>query len=283
MVDNDAPNRNGHSTRYDCLVKELQDAGFDPLAAKQKWTVKLLERKLKAVNKRKQQHPQPAASVAAKIQYYLVLDYEATCDVDSGFDYLSEIIEFPALLVDRSTLAIVDTFHQYVKPSFRPHLTEFCTQLTGIEQSMVDNSKPFPQVFEQFLEWLQQHVESLDTVICVTDGPWDLRDFLEKECIYHCIQRPTFMRRIIDLRKVFANSYNLKLSGGNLDVMLKALDMEFEGRPHCGMDDTMNIYRVFRRIWSDGHEIPEHTSDVYKKRFRSKSFQAELAALQGSS
>ncbi|KAJ2993248.1 3'-5' exoribonuclease 1 [Globomyces sp. JEL0801] len=73
------------------------------------------------------QRPQPFA-------YYLVLDFEGTCDENSRFDYASEIIEFPVILIDGQTLQIVDQFHRYVRPILQPTLTEFCISLTGITQ-----------------------------------------------------------------------------------------------------------------------------------------------------
>lgn len=47
-----------------------------------------------------------------------------------------EIIEFPAILLDatggimHSSLAQIDRFHTYVRPTIHPKLTAFCTELT---------------------------------------------------------------------------------------------------------------------------------------------------------
>ncbi|KAI7870116.1 hypothetical protein BDF14DRAFT_143020 [Spinellus fusiger] len=41
--------------------------------------------------------------------YYLFFDVEATCELGGGFDYPNEIIEFPVVLVDAHTMAIVST------------------------------------------------------------------------------------------------------------------------------------------------------------------------------
>jgi len=47
--------------------------------------------------------------------YFLVLDFEATCDNNiSGWQH--EIIEFPTVLVNAKTLEIEDEFHVYIKP-----------------------------------------------------------------------------------------------------------------------------------------------------------------------
>ena len=43
-------------------------------------------------------------------QYYprmVVVDFEATCEEENPEDYIHEIIEFPAILVDTSTFSVV--------------------------------------------------------------------------------------------------------------------------------------------------------------------------------
>ncbi|KAG8916573.1 hypothetical protein FRC00_014672, partial [Tulasnella sp. 408] len=75
---------------------------------------------------------------------FLVLDVEATCEAGSRFDHPNEIIEWPVILMrwedkDETTgtgskLVIVDEFTSFVRPTWRPQLSEFCTSLTGITQ-----------------------------------------------------------------------------------------------------------------------------------------------------
>lgn len=82
-------------------------------------------------------------------------------------------------------LVRVDTFHSYVRPTWRPVLTDFCVSLTGIQQSTVDASPAFPDVLARFEAWLESWDlltdDRLESAIWVTDGPWDLRDFLPKQ------------------------------------------------------------------------------------------------------
>ena len=67
---------------------------------------------------------------------YVVLDFEATCDKDRKME-TQEIIEFPLVLVDAKTLKQVDEFRTYVRPTFHPELTNFCKELTGIQQEQL--------------------------------------------------------------------------------------------------------------------------------------------------
>ena len=63
-------------------------------------------------------------------EYYLVLDFEATCLQGMRIEP-QEIIEFPCLRINAKTLEIEDKFQEYVKPVERPKLSPFCTKLTG--------------------------------------------------------------------------------------------------------------------------------------------------------
>lgn len=43
--------------------------------------------------------------------------------------YFQEIIEFPVLMLNSSTLEVESIFHQYVLPTVHPELTGFCTEV----------------------------------------------------------------------------------------------------------------------------------------------------------
>lgn len=70
------------------------------------------------------------AIVKQDFDYFLVLDFEATCIKDMRLNP-QEIIEFPCLKVDAKTFQIVDKFHSYIRPVYRPKLSPFCIKLTG--------------------------------------------------------------------------------------------------------------------------------------------------------
>ena len=53
----------------------------------------------------------PAAGRTQPHDYYLVIDFEATCEEGRAFDYPNEIIEFPAILLDGSDLSEVRNGH----------------------------------------------------------------------------------------------------------------------------------------------------------------------------
>jgi inhibitor of KinA sporulation pathway (predicted exonuclease) len=65
--------------------------------------------------------------------YYLFLDFEANC-LENDESFFREIIEFPFVMVDSSTLKIEKEFKTFVKPTVNKEITKFCTELTGITQ-----------------------------------------------------------------------------------------------------------------------------------------------------
>jgi inhibitor of KinA sporulation pathway (predicted exonuclease) len=74
-----------------------------------------------------------------------------------------------------SRLEQLDTFHTYVRPTWKPILTEFCTSLTGITQV------------------------SLDTVLCTFDADVG-QETVDKS--------PTFSEMLVDLEK-WMNKWDL--------------------------------------------------------------------------
>jgi inhibitor of KinA sporulation pathway (predicted exonuclease) len=70
-------------------------------------------------------------------EYIAVIDFEATCDTNQGNNYPHEIIEFPIVLINVQQQMIV--IHCYCRPTMKPILSNFCTELTGIQQVWIDN------------------------------------------------------------------------------------------------------------------------------------------------
>ena len=256
----------------DALVKELQALGLNTEGKKADLIKRLKRFKKKQAESIKQQTRLDMKREQEQRQlpydYYLICDVEGTCIENSGFDYESEIIEFPVLLIQAETMSIIDQFHAYVRPLLHPELSEFCKSFTGITQETVDKSESFYKVFDQFLSWLEKHIEPpFKNCIFVTDGIWDLRDFVQKELTYMQVSRPPFMNQIIDIRKKFTKFYSR--DSLNLDGMLRFLDLSFEGREHSGIDDTKNVAKIFIKMVQDGHRM-DATTNLLKHKIKGK-------------
>ena len=181
--------------------------------------------------------------------YYVVIDFECTCWENQGPERLSkfphEIIEFPAVFLNSKTLEIDYEFHAYVKPTENIVLSPFCTELTGIEQYSVTEADDLASVLFSFEQFLCDNGIS-DFVPC-TDGPWDFQKFLYSETERKGMQFPQWARKWVDIRRRFEMAYSLEHWIG-VGEMLKHLDLEFEGRPHSGIDDARNIARIVAAV-----------------------------------
>ncbi|KAI9508487.1 ribonuclease H-like domain-containing protein [Russula earlei] len=197
-------------------------------------------------------HQYRAVRVPQPYDAFLVLDVEATCLPGTDFDWPNEIIEWPVCLlrwVDKEegtgmagTLHKVAEFRSFVKPTWRPQLSAFCVSLTGITQEQVDGAPHFPEVVSQFSDFLTQH--GLIHRETGEHGPFDVRDFVVKQCFISKISMPSWIRGdVMDVRAE-VRALPRRISP-NIEHQLRFLDLApFEGRQHSGIDDSRNIARI---------------------------------------
>uniref|UniRef100_A0A8C4WYR8 ERI1 exoribonuclease family member 3 n=1 Tax=Eptatretus burgeri TaxID=7764 RepID=A0A8C4WYR8_EPTBU len=169
--------------------------------------------------------------------FFLVLDFEATCDQHKQI-VPQEIIEFPIVKVGGKSLEIESMFHRYVQPTTHPELTTFCTQLTGIIQSMVDNQPTFEQVLQQAEKWMKTEglLGSQQRFLFVTCGDWDLKVMLPGQCKHLGLPLPEYFRNWVNIKKAYAQTVGD--FPRDLASMLKGLQLQHVGRHHSGLGRT---------------------------------------------
>lgn len=178
--------------------------------------------------------------------FLIVVDFECTCEKDRH-NYPNEIIEFPAILIDvRNGGKIVKekSFRSYAKPWRNPKLSSFCTELTGITQSNVDQAPDLQTVVKNFEAWYRRVIPVGAKVMMMTDGPWDFKNFVLAGAVKRDhVAFPTLFYEYIDVRTTFGNYFN-KGKPAKLERMLRRFNLKFEGKEHCGFDDAFNIARL---------------------------------------
>ncbi|KAF8803549.1 hypothetical protein BYT27DRAFT_7109456 [Phlegmacium glaucopus] len=208
---------------------------------------------------------------------FLVLDIEGTCDRGTTFNYPNEIIELPVCMLrwtDKkddgraSALELVDEFRALVRPTWRPTLSAFCTQLTGITQAQVDAAPLFPEVLVKLEAFLvrnglidAQTGKRLVQFCWCSDGPFDVRDFVVKQCFISKMKIPAWFRGdVLDVRTLVVQSilisdvclnsaHAANRRSMNIPAQLKALGLPaFEGRQHSGIDDSRNIAKIITEL-----------------------------------
>jgi len=229
-----------------------------------------------------------AVRVPQPYDAFLVLDVEATCFQGTDFNWPNEIIEWPVCLlkwVDKGadgmagTLQKIAEFRSFAKPTWRPKLSPFCTSLTGITQEQVDGAPDFPEVASRFSAFLVQHGlihprtgERLMRFCWCTDGPFDIRDFVVKQCFISNISMPPWIRGdVVDVRKLvgalsaFVGAHTSKPTfprrmSPNIEHQLRFLELgPFEGRQHSGIDDSRNIARIIIELARRGVRLVPNT------------------------
>nr|XP_058159708.1 ERI1 exoribonuclease 3 isoform X2 [Dasypus novemcinctus] len=175
-----------------------------------------------------------------RYHYFLVLDFEATCDKPQI--HPQEIIEFPILKLNGRTMEIESTFHMYVQPVVHPQLTPFCTELTGIIQAMVDGQPSLQQVLERVDEWMAKEglLDPNVKSIFVTCGDWDLKVMLPGQCQYLGLPVADYFKQWINLKKAYSFAMGCWPKNGLLD-MNKGLSLQHIGRPHSGIGQSLCI------------------------------------------
>ena len=181
------------------------------------------------------------------LDYYLVLDFEATCD-DKKPPKPQEIIEFPVLMVNARTLETDAVFHKYVSPTAHPQLTPFCTRLTGITQAMVEGCPTLAETLQMFDTWYNEKGLADPSVSSafVTCGNWDLETMLPSQCSYFDIPRPRYFNQWVNIKKIFERATNKWPKG--MPSMLNYFGLVLEGRHHSGIDDCRNIARILTKL-----------------------------------
>ncbi|OLL24985.1 3'-5' exonuclease eri1 [Neolecta irregularis DAH-3] len=214
---------------------------------------------------------QPNGLDLKQLRYLLFMDFEATCIEGHGRNFKHEIIEFPCLIYDIEQQVIIDEFKTHVRPLENPILSDFCIQLTNIQQSDVDQAPTFCEALELFERFLDKHESLFDPSIFsvpvsqrsrqrkwsgiernwafATDGRWDIELFLiqqmgiEKLPYYFC-------GPYVDVRGLFSDFLREKRC--SLVNMLRKWDLKFEGTEHCGRDDAFNLSRIVSRLIQQG-------------------------------
>jgi len=170
----------------------------------------------------------------------LVVDIEATCwEKKPPAGQESEIIEIGICPVVVETREPLEKYSILVQPQ-RSTVSEFCTQLTTLTQTQVDDGVSFFEACQQ----LRKEFLSRDRV-WASYGDYDRRMF-EKQCQALGVKYP-FGTRHINVKTLFAIALSLPKEVG-MPTALELLNLPLEGTHHRGHDDAWNIARLLCEI-----------------------------------
>jgi inhibitor of KinA sporulation pathway (predicted exonuclease) len=173
--------------------------------------------------------------------HYIILDLEATCWQGNLMDRRQEVIELGACMLDPYG-DLLGTFQAFVRPVENPHLSAYCTDLTGIQQEDVRKAPTFDIAIERYFAWMESF--EAESLLCT----WGAKDIpiLKAECDVHDAD-PFFLHPAIDLKAQFARIMRLPSEVG-LQKALGMIGFEFEGTAHRAFEDAQNTAGLFRRF-----------------------------------
>jgi len=171
------------------------------------------------------------------------LDFEANC-TNQGSLKCQEVIEFPIVPVCLKTNKILQDkiFHEYVKPTEVPEITEFCTGLTGITQETVNKGSTIQEVLQKCDAYMLKNGFNNENTVFVTCGNWDLNTCLKNEMTYKNIQYSEYFKKFVNIKMMYESVTGQKAKG--MDGMLQDLNLELDGKHHSGIDDSKNIAKI---------------------------------------
>nr|XP_043610359.1 uncharacterized protein LOC122582073 isoform X2 [Erigeron canadensis] len=131
-----------------------------------------------------------------EFHFFVVIDFEATCDKERN-PHPQEIIEFPSVIVSSVTGQLEACFQTYVRPTCNQLLSDFCKDLTGIQQIQVDRGVTLSEALLRHDKWLEKKGIKNANFAVVTWSNWDCRVMLESECRFKKIRKPPYFNRFL--------------------------------------------------------------------------------------
>ncbi|KAI3829273.1 hypothetical protein L1987_03392 [Smallanthus sonchifolius] len=190
-----------------------------------------------------------------EFRYFVVIDFEATCDKERN-PHPQEIIEFPSVIVSSLTGQLEACFQTYVRPTCNQLLSDFCRDLTGIQQFQVDRGVTLSEALVRHDKWLEMKGIKNANFAVVTWSNWDCRVMLESECRFKKIHKPSYFNRWINLKVAFSEVF-----GGakcNLKEAVQIAGPSWQGRAHCGLDDARNTAPATCSDDAQGFQVLNH-------------------------
>ncbi|MFB2705164.1 exonuclease domain-containing protein [Marinobacter shengliensis] len=185
-------------------------------------------------------------------QILLIVDLEATCwenrqapNGEAQSNDNMEIIEIGCALATRQG-ELLDNHSFLVRPIRHPVLSDFCTELTGITQSMVDAAPTLPEAIEAMNAWLGNLP---DGFIWCSWGNYD-RLHLGAQSQEHDARPTVLAFPHLNLKRIWRRTTGQKRKNGFAHA-LAFHNLDFEGHHHRGVDDARNMARVLPYMdWS---------------------------------
>lgn len=184
--------------------------------------------------------------------YYIVLDLEFNQDFTDitakeivGHKYPFEIIQIGAVKLDFN-LNVIGSFNHYVKPDIYSMVNPIITEITGITSDMLMNEKKFPEIYNEFIEF----IEDANSILC-TWGMSDIKE-LYKSAEYYNMNMQFLPKMFINLQPYASMHFKLnKKAQLRLKNVVEILNIPIIDKFHDALNDSIYTAEVFKKIYSN--------------------------------
>jgi len=193
-------------------------------------------------------HLQAIQNALAPYRYLYCVDLEATCD-DVGesprplavVPDQMETIEIGLVVIDLETLEVVDEFQRFVRPRINPVLTDFCKQLTSIQQADVDGASTYAEVGQELAAFIARYPGAA----WASWGDYDARQLERDAGLAAC---PSLLSGLqhFNVRKWHKGLYDDQPK--SLKLTVESLGLVWQGTYHRGIDDARNVASIIKEM-----------------------------------
>lgn len=169
---------------------------------------------------------------------FIIYDLEATCWEGRPPSVTPETIEIGAVKLN-SYGEVLGTFQRFIKPVIHPQLSLFCRQLTNIDQADINRASTFPDVIEDFKDWIDIWDE--EYLLC-SWGNFDQK-MLQRDSELHHLE-DEWTDDFINLRRQYYEMKGLRKPRG-LKKSVNVEGFEWSGDHHRAFDDAQNLAKIF--------------------------------------
>lgn len=195
-------------------------------------------------------HLQAIQNLLAPYRYLYCVDLEATCDEVGESESPRQLAVVPAqmetievglVVIDLETLEIVDEFQRFVRPQINPILTDFCKQLTSIQQADVDGAGTYVEAGQELAAFVARYPNAA----WASWGDYDARQ-LERDAGFAAC--PPLLEGLphFNARKWHAGLYDNRPK--SLKQTVESLGLVWMGTYHRGIDDAKNVASIVKEM-----------------------------------
>lgn len=155
-----------------------------------------------------------------------------------------EIIQIGALKLN-DKLNVISTFNTFVKPTVYTEIHPYIVNLTKITTEKVSLSKPFPNIYKDFINFIGDD----DTTFC-TWGTADIKE-LNRNIEFHKLDSNVIPKKFIDVQKIA--SIHTKASKGiriGLSNAIEVFNIPLNGVFHDAFNDAYYTSEIFKKLYS---------------------------------